>query len=1116
MLGLGADSITKVSSLMADISSHGEAPRSAPPAREGVPASLFLRTKLLPPRPVPELLERPRLTRKMMANLAHPLTLVTANAGTGKTTLVADFVRQHAPQFIWYQLDHTDADPFVFLGYVTNGIEQVVRGFGGITLSYLRQSADELTRQPERAVDVLLNEILDSVEQRLVLVLDDYHHLGADTTVHRIVDRLLAYLPDMMHIIIISRDIPPLSLARPRSQGQLAIIDRDDLLFTDEETQELFRRVFNLEMTTEQLIEYRQRTEGWITALQLVRQRAERRADGSLAGALDLAEVLRQSEQDIFDYFAEEVFADEPEEVKRLLMRIALLDRVDTHLCDALYPDFDCSLILPALVRRNVFITVASDERGEEYRLHPLFQSFLQRRLRLDVGRAEIKAEYSRHADHFLALDQWESGVRCLIKAEDFERAAQVIALRGGEWLSSGALASLLAFAEVLPATVIEKHPRALAYQAEALRLRGEYDAAQTMLRRAAALLQENGDCEGQAEALRWLATIARRRGDYETAFSLLDKAKELASESGNIRVRCGNTRGLCLMAVGDLAAAEREFRAALHLAEEQGDEDYVRIIAHNLGLPAMVRGDFSEALRWLRQMLPHQSDAAPMPRDAAAHLNIARCYLFRGDFAACEKHLVSAVKCGQLFNLTALLGEIFEAFGNFYRESNDFSRAAEFYERARRAYEEAGVDLTQQELIEEQAILYLKAGDPDAARMRIAHLVDARAAAGNELGMRIASLARGRILLAEGDTLAAESDLQAARAYFRGRGLHYYEAQASLALAACSLERESEGEMLSCLRRAIDLAVSYDYERWLQEEVASNPRLFAGPEAAALLPPDMREHLATASTSFRPAAPSISVASQVTDLTIKLLGHVEIFRDPSHPLTGDVWNTRRARDILCFVASRPHRRASKDIIIDTFWGEADFEVVEKNFHPTISHIRKALNSNHPFKQNFLIYRDGDYQLNPDFTYRIDAEEFDRLLAEGETARRARDFRICARAFEEAAGLYRGEFIQGCYEAWAEEPRAYYRQQYLHILETLTDITQSEGDWARSLHLTQKILADDPFREDIHCKAMRAHSALGNRVAIKDQFETLARILKEELGVEPSAETSRLYKELVK
>jgi hypothetical protein len=122
------------------------------------------------------------------------------------------------------------------------------------------------------------------------------------------------------------------------------------------------------------------------------------------------------------------------------------------------------------------------------------------------------------------------------------------------------------------------------------------------------------------------------------------------------------------------------------------------------------------------------------------------------------------------------------------------------------------------------------------------------------------------------------------------------------------------------------------------------------------------------------------------------MLGPVEIYREFSRPLAADAWATRRARDILCFIASRRHRRASKDTIIDTFWGETEMSIIEKNFHPTISHIRKALNSNQPFKQNFILYRDGDYQLNPELSYRIDVEEFDQLVTRGENARRARQF----------------------------------------------------------------------------------------------------------------------------
>ncbi|HET6647482.1 MAG TPA: hypothetical protein VFH01_09165, partial [Pyrinomonadaceae bacterium] len=382
--------------------------------------TFFLRTKLLPPRPAPELLSRPRLSERLLANLAHPVTLVTANAGSGKTTLVADFLKSNDRRFVWYQLDHTDADPLVFLGYLSFGIQQAVPGFGRAMFPYLQEAAGEISQHPEGAVDILLNEVLELVDQQLILVLDDYHHLGPSTAVHAVLDRLLTYLPDVLHVIIISRELPPISLARFRTQSPLSIIDRSDLLFTDEEIQKLFRQVFDLELTPHQLAEYRERTHGWITALQLVRQVAHRTVSGlreELAAAPDLTEVLRQSEHDIFDYFAEEVFSDEAEEVQQLLLRLSLLDRIELDACTSLFPGLNCSRTLPNLVRRNVFITVASDGLGEEYRFHPLFQSFLRRRLRSEIGKSAVAAEHRRIAELFLARQNWDQAVRHLVTA---------------------------------------------------------------------------------------------------------------------------------------------------------------------------------------------------------------------------------------------------------------------------------------------------------------------------------------------------------------------------------------------------------------------------------------------------------------------------------------------------------------------------------------------------------------------------------------------------------------------------------------------------------------------------------------------------------------------------
>jgi two-component SAPR family response regulator len=197
------------------------------------------------------------------------------------------------------------------------------------------------------------------------------------------------------------------------------------------------------------------------------------------------------------------------------------------------------------------------------------------------------------------------------------------------------------------------------------------------------------------------------------------------------------------------------------------------------------------------------------------------------------------------------------------------------------------------------------------------------------------------------------------------------------------------------------------------------------------------------------------------------------------------------------------------------FWTEDNIETIEKNFHPTVSHIRKALNSNQPLKQNFIIYRDGDYQLNPEFSYRIDTDTLERLIADGETARRERDYVRCIDCYEQAVALYRGEFMQGTYEPWVDEQRSYYREQHLRMLESLAAVAEKNGEWPRAMDLAQRILHEDQFREDIHCMLMRAQAAVGNRVAVKEQYETLRELLQKELGVEPAMQTQKAFRELM-
>lgn len=1081
--------------------------------------SFFLRTKLLPPRAVSELLERPRLTEKLHANIGSLVTMVAADAGCGKTTLIADFVRNQTRPFVWYQLDHTDADPVVFLGYVAHGIRNLHPEFGEAIFPYLSEANEEVLRFPERAADLLINEILQSIEQPFILVLDDYHHIGRETVVHKIVDRLLQYSSDLVHLIITTRDLPPLAIMRRRTQSAALVITRDDLLFTDDEVRELFRRTLNVELKDQEIAEYRGRTHGWITALQLVRQVAEQEMHSlNAASPIDLHEVLQQSEKDIFDYFAEEVFSRESAETQRLLMNLALLESLQLDLCSALFPELRCSAALPELAQKNVFLTVAGDGRSsEEYRFHPLFREFLLRRLRSEEGQSRVADERNRIAEYFIESRKWEMALPYLLEARNFDRAASVIAETGGDWIAAGAFTSLGIFVERVPDENLEKFPRSLLHKAEIARLQGDIERSSTLLHRAANLLNQAGDTTGEAEALHSLASLARRRGRHAEAFELLERAEALVPPTSETFLKCANTRGLCLIVLGRWAEAEQQFRVALELAEKLANEHYVRLVTHNLALAPGFRGDFGEALRWFKRIFRQDQPDKQLPQEAIGHLNVARLHLYRGEFDDTENHLNRALELCQLFNLRLLRGEIFEAYANFYREKDDLAHAEEFYERALIAYDEAEVDVATKELNEERATFYRQIGDLTRARGLLDSLIRSRENQGNELGIRTATLRLFQVDLAEKKLDGLEDGISELVEYFNQHNHYYDEALAAMLLAEARFALDKRREMIDAAKRALDLSARFDYEYWLRREIRRNPGIFGEEEIFDRLPADLREEITTGGRAAGTVVESpVETGSPITDLTIKVLGPVEIYRDPAKPFAPDAWTTRRARDIFCYIATSRHRRVPKDLLIETFWHDEDLATIEKNFHPTISHIRKALNSRQPFKQNFLVFRDGAYQLNPELSYSIDSEEFEYFVAEAEKAKREKDAERFRESLESAYRVCRGEFMAGVYESWVEERRGFYLEQAGRVLAALAKLSISEKRWADALKFAGEVLRDDPYREDMHRLTMKVLATQGKPATVKKHYENLKKLLHDELGIEPSAETQRLFAELVK
>jgi LuxR family maltose regulon positive regulatory protein len=330
----------------------------------------LLATKLHVPAPRGQLVPRPHLLDR--PGPAPPLTLVSAPAGFGKTTLLAEWIarsmrREPAMHVGWLSLDDGDNDPSRFLTYVVAALWSLNK-IGEESLSALHDALP---------VDVALTALINDAATApgpIVLVLDDYHVIDA-RPVHQAVGFLLDHLPEQFHLAIASRSDPPLPLARLRSRGQLAELRAADLRFTREEAVDFLNRAMGLALSTDDIAALETRTEGWIAGLQLAALSLRQRED--VTGFIS---TFTGSHRFVIDYLVEEVLQHQPDNVRDFLLRTAFLDRFTGPLCDTVTGLNGGSTMLATLERDNLFVVPLDDQR-QWYRYHHLFADVLRSRV---------------------------------------------------------------------------------------------------------------------------------------------------------------------------------------------------------------------------------------------------------------------------------------------------------------------------------------------------------------------------------------------------------------------------------------------------------------------------------------------------------------------------------------------------------------------------------------------------------------------------------------------------------------------------------------------------------------------------------------------------------------
>ena len=533
----------------------------------------LLSTKLFVPPPRPTLVPRSRLVARLSHGLTLPLTLISAPAGFGKTTLVSEWRASNAGRdypLACLSLENDDNDPARFLTYLVAALGTLKPDLAETALGMLQSP------QPPPLLAFLTGLINDLGElgQPFALMLDDYHVISAKP-VHEALGFLLDHLPQHMHLVLLTRADPPLPLARLRARDQLVEIRADDLRFTSSEATAFFNQVMDLALSADDVLALEQRTEGWIAGLQLAAlamqtPRSIERSD-DIAGFIA---AFTGSHHYVADYLVAEVLSRQPELMRSFLLQTSILGRMTSELCDRLTGRSDSQAMLRQLETANLFL-VPLDEERHWYRYHHLFADVLNTQLRLAypdrlVGLHERAAEWHEQNGYI------SEAISHALAAGDQLRAARLIENNALAMLMRGEAVTVLTWITSMTPLVRER-PWLAILQSWAFTCTGQLDQLEFLLQDAERNLVSPGSTEDSQAMRSHIAAIralaAARRGEAQQAIALAREALDRLPESeAIIRGIVIFTLGEASWQTGDLAGARRAFAEASQINRAVGN----------------------------------------------------------------------------------------------------------------------------------------------------------------------------------------------------------------------------------------------------------------------------------------------------------------------------------------------------------------------------------------------------------------------------------------------------------------------------------------------------------------------------------------------------------------
>lgn len=1066
-------------------------------------------TKIQVPRRHPDLLPRQRLVDFLDSHLGRRLILISAPAGYGKTSLLADFAHECDLPVCWYTLDRFDRDFRVFLEHLVAAIAGRFPAFGERSRAFLREVRDPGV-QIYPLVATLLREIYDAIPEYFVLILDDHHAVQDQEQIGEFLDLLLTYADENLHLILASRELPALpGLALLVARRQAAGLSVEELRFTPQEIQMLARRNYGYELSEEQANRLAERTGGWITGLLLTAApRWERisEAEGPLS-------VRGQIDVNLYDYFSQQVLDQQPPALHDFLLASSVLDELSPALCAEVLGVERPALLLAQLRARNLFV-IAFEGDEERLRYHDLFRDFLQTTLRRR-DEARFRKLVRAAAGAYANRGEWARAVSRYLELGEYEEVADIVERTVTELFELGRWDTLADWIDALPEGVLAAHPRFLVHRAKISSSRGDQAQAIALCDRAERAFTLAGDEGEAASAMALKGYVLGLQGKYNQA---LDHCRQVMGRVSGETEREQLTLALAQkniaysqLRLGRLAEGREALHQALRLYEGLGKLHDVGLVYHDLGLSYDLAGDLGKAVEHYQAALQQWQKLGSLGPWANTLNGLGVVYHLQGRYGEARQTLKQALaKAGQIGYLGvealawASLGDLYRDLGQYHEAQEAYAQALDTAKRADKGFVVTYALAGRGDIARRQGELG-RAGELLGEAMKHAEAHHSAYEAG------LCHEALGVLAGEKGDLEAARDHLDRAVERFETGGFRRDLARANLHRAQVAYAGGEQAGALADLEQALSLAGELGLDQFL---IAEGQRLAPllryaaeqgmGEETVRGLLARIEDHLAQVASARQEERKVERVEKSkpgAEALKIYALGVLRV------ELEGKTiqWRSLQSRDLLFCLLQHP-QGLRKETVGDLFWPDHAPHKLHAIFHSTLYRLRRAL------PEQSVVFEDGVYYFDRAADYWFDVEAFDwQLDKAAEEGRKGRRMALLA----EALALYRGDYLGGVDGDWPILERERLRGRYLAALEELAGLGADQGDLQEAMELYQRLLAEAPYQESAHRGLMACYYRLGDRAGAIRQYHRCVELLREELGLSPMPETEELYLKVI-